>query len=144
VVLDSKIGRQAPAIALLLSLGGGLTFGARDSRAKFATGCLAMQLARRVALPHQEWGVTMKTAPISKPMRSLPRPVQKVRWRNPELARACGWEDVFGPGPFAVIRIKDNSAHGLAMSFILQTELGEQEISEVWLADESESVTRSC
>jgi hypothetical protein len=67
-------------------------------------------------------------------MPGLPRPGQKVRWRNPQEARACGWEDVFGPGPFAVARIVDNSAYGLAAGLILRTELGEREFPEVWLA----------
>jgi hypothetical protein len=33
-------------------------------------------------------------------MPELPRPGQKVRWRNPLDARRRGWEDVFGTGPF--------------------------------------------
>jgi hypothetical protein len=79
-------------------------------------------------------------------MPALPRPGQKVRWRDPQHARACGWEDVFGPGPFAVVRLVDHSDHGLATGLILHTRLGEQEISEVWLAlaDESENATGSC
>jgi len=88
----------------------------------------------------------MKSAANPEPMPELPRPGQKVRWRNPEQARASGWADLFGSGPFPVICIKDNSAYGLARSLLLQTELGEREISEVWLAlaDESGNVTGSC
>jgi hypothetical protein len=76
--------------------------------------------------------MTKETVP--KRMPALPRPGQKVRWRNPRYARACGWEDVFGPGPFAVVGIVDKSDHGLATALVLRTELGECEISEVWLA----------
>jgi hypothetical protein len=50
------------------------------------------------------------------------------------LARDSGWDEVFGPGPFAVVGVVDHSNHGLADSLILRTELGDQEISEVWLA----------
>jgi hypothetical protein len=67
-------------------------------------------------------------------MPDLPRPGQQVRWRNPGQARACGWEAVFGPGPYAVVRTVDHSAHGLAAGLVLRTALGEREISEVWLA----------
>jgi hypothetical protein len=81
-------------------------------------------------------------------MLELPRPGQKVKWRNPEQARACGWEAVFGPGPYAVVRIVDHSGHGLAAGLVVRTALGEQEISEVWLAlaDEpaSDSGTEQC
>jgi len=99
-------------------------------------------VARRLELPHQEGDVNMQTAPIL----SLPRPGQKARWRNPEQARACGWEDVFGHGPYTVVGTVDHSDHGLAAGLILQTELRKQEISKVWLslADESENVTGSC
>jgi hypothetical protein len=60
-------------------------------------------------------------------------PGQKVCWRNPEQARAWGWEAAFGPGPFVVARIVDHSRHRLATGLVLRTALGEQEISEVWL-----------
>jgi hypothetical protein len=82
----------------------------------------------------------MTTTAAPKPTPELPRPGWKVRWRNPQEARACGWEDVFGPGPFAVVGIVDHSDHGLAPGFVLRTALGEQEISEVWLALAEESV----
>ena len=61
-------------------------------------------------------------------------PGQQVCWRNPEQARAWGWEGAFGPGPFVVARIVDHSRHRLATGLVLRTALGEQEISEVWLA----------
>ncbi len=67
-------------------------------------------------------------------MPELPQAGQEVRWRNPEQARACGWEAVFGPGPFLVVRTVDHSRHRLAAGLILRTAIGEQEISEVWLA----------
>ena len=67
-------------------------------------------------------------------MPELPRPGQKVRWRNPTQARACGWEAVFGPGPYAVLRTVDHSASGLAAGLVVRTALGEREVSEVWLA----------
>ena len=88
----------------------------------------------------------MTKAPLPEPMLSLPLPGQKVRWRNPEFARACGWEAVFGPTPFAVVGIVDHSEHGLATGLVLRTAFGDHEISEVWLAlaDESENVTGSC
>jgi len=83
----------------------------------------------------------MTTAAIREPMLKLPQPGQKVRWRNPEQARACGWEEVFGPGPFVVIRTVDHSTNGLATGLVLDTAIGEREIHEVWmdLADEAES-----
>jgi hypothetical protein len=67
-------------------------------------------------------------------MPELPQPGQKVCWRNPAQARACGWEAVFGPGPYAVVRSVDHSAHRLATGLVLRTALGEQELSELWLA----------
>jgi hypothetical protein len=75
----------------------------------------------------------MGTAATNRAMPELPRPGQKVCWRNPEHARACGWEDVFGPGPFEVVGIVDHSDHGLATGLVLRTALGEREILEVWL-----------
>jgi hypothetical protein len=76
----------------------------------------------------------MTTAPMRRTMPGQPRRGQKVRWRDPRDARACGWEDVLGPGPFDVLRVVDHSDHGLATGLVLRTELGEREISEVWLA----------
>jgi hypothetical protein len=78
-------------------------------------------------------------------MPELPWPGQKVRWRNRERARAWGWETVFGPDPFAVVRTVDHSRHRLATGLVLRTAVGEQEISEVWLAlaDEPESDSSS-
>jgi hypothetical protein len=82
----------------------------------------------------------MTTAPAPKLMPELPRPGQKVRWRNPQDARRCGWEAVIGPGPFEVVGLVDRSDLGLAANVVLRTDLGELEIPEVWLtlADEPE------
>ncbi len=67
-------------------------------------------------------------------MPDRPRPGQQVCWRDPEQARAWGWEAAFGPGPFVVVRTVDHRRHRLATGLVLRTALGEQEISEVWLA----------
>ena len=87
----------------------------------------------------------MTTTSIPERLPELPRPGQKVRWRNPHHARVWGWEDVFGPGPFEVVRIVDKCDHGLGLDLILHTELGEREIPEVWLAlaEEPEEGTSS-
>jgi hypothetical protein len=76
----------------------------------------------------------MALALLPKPMPGLPRPAQKVCWRHPDQARAWGWEAVFGPGPFEVVGILDNSDLGLATGLVLRTDLGEWAIAEVWLA----------
>jgi hypothetical protein len=62
------------------------------------------------------------------------RPGQQVRWREPLHARAWGWEAIFGPGPFEVVRVVDKCDHGLGPDLVLRTDLGEREIPEVWLA----------
>jgi hypothetical protein len=67
-------------------------------------------------------------------MTELPWPGQKVAWRNPDQARAWGWEAVFGHGPFVVARTVDHSADGMVAGLVLRTAVGEQEIHEVWLA----------
>jgi hypothetical protein len=74
------------------------------------------------------------TASLLKPMPELPRPGQKVRWRDPEQARAFGWVALLGPGPFEVVRVVNRSDHGLAAGLAVHTTLGEREIPEVWLA----------
>jgi hypothetical protein len=78
-------------------------------------------------------------------MRELPLPGQKVRWRNSDQARAWGWQDVFGSGPFQVIGILDHSNQDYPTGLLLHTDLGEREISELWLtlADEEEISTNS-
>ena len=76
----------------------------------------------------------MTTAATVETMPVLAQPGQKVRWRNPGEARACGWEAIFGPGPFVVVRTVDHSGHRRATGLVLRTALGEQEISEVRLA----------
>lgn len=78
---------------------------------------------------------------IAHRMPKLPRADQKVCWRDPQQAHAWGWVAVFGIGPFDVVRLEDKSGQGSPTGIILQTELGEQEINEIWLAlaDESEN-----
>jgi hypothetical protein len=76
----------------------------------------------------------MTTTPAPKLMPELPRAGQKVRWRYPQDARRCGWEVVFGPGPFEVVGLGGRIDQGLAVGIVLRTNLGEQEIPEVWLA----------
>jgi hypothetical protein len=70
---------------------------------------------------------------IPEPMPVLPRPGQKVGWRNLRHARALCWTDILGFGPFEVIGTVDKRAQGLTRSLVLHTPLGEREISEVWL-----------
>jgi hypothetical protein len=77
--------------------------------------------------------IMIATASLTS-MPERPRPGDRVCWRNPEQARACGWAAIFGPGPYAVVRVVDHSGHGLAAGLVLRTAIGEQEISEVWLA----------
>ena len=69
-----------------------------------------------------------------------PRLGQKVRWEDPRPARALGWEDALGPGPFEVVGFVDRRREGLPRGLLIQTRWGEKEISEVWLTtgDESE------
>jgi hypothetical protein len=78
------------------------------------------------------------TTAATQPPGLLP-PGRQVRWRNPEHARAWGWEDLFGPGPFEVVGIVDKSEHGLAAGLVLRTRIGKREIPEVWLALADES-----
>jgi hypothetical protein len=80
----------------------------------------------------------MATTPIAECPPTLPRPGTKVRWRDPLHARAWGWEEIFGPGPFEVVRIVDKCDHGLGLDLVLQTELGEREIPVVWLTPAEE------
>jgi hypothetical protein len=62
-----------------------------------------------------------------------------LRWRNAGQARTLSWQDVFGACPFPVMDIVDDGDRAFPMGLLLDTELGEREISEVWLelADES-------
>jgi hypothetical protein len=76
----------------------------------------------------------MTTTPALKLMPELPRPGQKVRWRNPQDARRSGWEAVFGPGPFEVFGLADRTDQGLVVGIVVRTGLGVREIPEVWLA----------
>jgi hypothetical protein len=76
----------------------------------------------------------MKTAPLPTRMPTLPRPGQRVRWRQPRRARAWSWARLYGSGPFEVVCITDHSSQGLAAGVVVRTKIGEAEISEVWLA----------
>jgi hypothetical protein len=67
-------------------------------------------------------------------MPKLPLSGQQVRWRDPRHARVWGWIDVYGPGPFEVVRTVGKTAHGLTAGVVVRTQLGECEINEVWLA----------
>jgi hypothetical protein len=67
-------------------------------------------------------------------MPELPHPGQKVSWRDPRHAHNWGWDDIFGPGPFEVIRPVNRSNDALAWGLVLRTNVGEWEISEVWLS----------
>ena len=80
----------------------------------------------------------MAAAGLPRPMRVLPCPGQKVRWRNPQQARDWGWQDVFGSGPFRVEGLVDHSDRSMPTGLLLHTKLGEREISELWLALEDE------
>jgi hypothetical protein len=66
-------------------------------------------------------------------MIRLPQPGQFVRWRNPRHARALGWSDALGHGPFLVLGIVDRSQQGLPHGLVLDTRLGAREINEVWM-----------
>ena len=64
----------------------------------------------------------------------LPPQGRKVGWLDPRHARALGWEDAYGPGPFEVVRVVDKSPLGIPPALIVKTRLGEKEINQVWLA----------
>jgi hypothetical protein len=80
----------------------------------------------------------MITPPIRGPVPELPRPGQHVYWRDQRRAQAWHWEEIFGPGPFEVVRTVDKSAKGLAAGVIVRTLIGEREISEIWLTPADE------
>jgi len=82
----------------------------------------------------------MATQTNTNPMQVLPRPGQKVCWRDPRTACVAGWEGTHGLGPFEVVRLVDHSGQGLATGLVVRTLLGEPEISEVWLALADETV----
>ena len=50
-----------------------------------------------------------------------PQPSQKVQWRHLRHARALGWVDALGLGPFEVVRVVDKSHQGLPHGLVLQT-----------------------
>ena len=67
-------------------------------------------------------------------MPELPRPGQKVRWRDAAQALRFGWQDVYGAGPFRVVGLVDHGDQAFPTGLLLHTELGEREICELWLA----------
>jgi CheY-like chemotaxis protein len=66
-------------------------------------------------------------------MPHLPRPGQRVRWRDPFHAHAIGWLYALGPGPFEVVGVVDRSGQDLPAGLVLKTILGDRELSEVWM-----------
>lgn len=78
------------------------------------------------------------------PMTSLPRPGQRVRWRDPRHVHLLGWPEAFGDGPFEVLAVVDHRAQDIPSGLLLRTRRGEREINEVWLElveDQSEPRT---
>jgi CheY-like chemotaxis protein len=62
---------------------------------------------------------------------SPPRPGQQVRWRDAWHAHALGWLYSYGPGPFEVVGVVGHA--GLPAGLLIKTDLGVQEVNEVWL-----------
>ena len=62
-----------------------------------------------------------------------PRAGDLVRWKDGRHARALGWADSYGPGPFVVLRVVDKTHLGIPACVVLRTRLGEREINQVWL-----------
>jgi CheY-like chemotaxis protein len=69
-------------------------------------------------------------------MPHLPRPGQRVCWRDAWHAHAIRWLYAYGPGPFEVVGVVDKSGQGLPAGVLIKTHLGEKEVSEVWLQHE--------
>jgi hypothetical protein len=88
--------------------------------------------------PGEAGGLVTSPLPVTDP----PRPGQKVRWRDPRHARAIGWLDAHGPGPFEVVGLVDKSHQGLPPAVVVRTGLGEREINAVWLAAEGGEAAR--
>jgi hypothetical protein len=65
----------------------------------------------------------------------------RVWWRHPAHANAIGWLDVFGEGPFEVVRFHGHRAEDLPPTVILRTRIGEAEINALWLAPSDPAVT---
>jgi hypothetical protein len=81
-------------------------------------------------------GEASNLAAFPLPMPDLPRPGQKVRWRSLRHARAIGWLDAYGHGPFEVVAVVDKSHLGISVAVVVRTNLGEREINVVWLTAE--------
>jgi hypothetical protein len=76
----------------------------------------------------------MTRIPAPKPMPELPRAGQNVRWRNRRRARACDWEELFGPGPTRSSALWTEATGGWQQISFSAPTMGEQAIPEVWLA----------
>jgi hypothetical protein len=81
----------------------------------------------------------MDANPFPTPMPKAPTPGELVRWRCSRHAKAIGWADAFGTGPFLTLRVVDRSTDGIPCGVVVQTRRGEREINEVWLALDGES-----
>ncbi len=75
----------------------------------------------------------MTASQLTPPRRDPDGASPRVSWRYPAKARAWGWAEALGAGPFEVVRAVDHSAQGLRPGLVLKTLLGEFEVSEVWL-----------
>jgi hypothetical protein len=75
----------------------------------------------------------LDAAPITDPQPRSPRSGDLVHWKDGRHARALGWADAYGPGPFVVLRIVDKGHLGIPACAVLRTKLGEREINQVWL-----------
>ena len=72
----------------------------------------------------------MDAAPQPPPVA---QPGQWVRWRHPRLALARGWFNAYGPGPFQVVRFGGGNNGTGAVTYIVQTALGERPLSSLWV-----------
>ncbi len=76
----------------------------------------------------------MDAAPSNPdPAHRQARPGDLVHWKDSRHARALGWADAYGAGPFVVLRVVDKSHLGIPACVVLHTKLGEREINEFWL-----------
>jgi CheY-like chemotaxis protein len=66
-------------------------------------------------------------------MPRQPQPGQYVRWRDAWHAHAIGWLYLYGPGPFRVLGVVGDTPQELPAVLLLQTDLGPQQVCEVWL-----------
>jgi hypothetical protein len=81
-------------------------------------------------------------ASIPAPTHRPPRPGDLVHWKDSRHARALGWADAYGPGPFVVLRVVDKNHLGIPACAVLRTRLGEREINVFWLTPFGVSAAR--